>query len=438
MAEEELIDLFEDDDERIDEKDYLVAKEELKDRCAAAKIDIQERTFEDGETYIAIGIPNGREKRWVNMFQLKHIQKLLSCPFERFVFLGDYIATCSYQDGHIEAIVKGLVPMGSASFKRRLFNRLALDFDPEDANESSLILHSEIEGSDISISIEPTINSLLTTSKYSYLRQHEWSLNIRGLSITKHDNALNWLQKLSNSLFFQIDMATGIPLSLVKERRSIRASWRKRQQSEISKLEFPKTEYDDAPVSLYWYARSAVGMPLLQFLAYYQVIEFYFFSYSQEDARRRIQSLLKSPTFRMDSDADIGKLLSAISGRGRGYGDERSQLRATLNSCIDSADLRKFLTDVVERSEFFSAKQKGLTNLKISISSKEADLRNDVAELIYDIRCKIVHTKSEGQEGDIDLLLPFSKEAELLFHDIELLQYLARQVLISASRLMHF
>src|SRR5262249_41635905 len=96
-------------------------------------------------------------------------------------------------------------------------------------------------------------------------------------------------------------------------------------------------------------------------------------------------------------------------------------------------DLRRFLTESDDRAEFFSNKQKGLTNHKLPIANKEADLRNDVADLIYDIRCKIVHTKGDGYEGDLELLLPFSKEAELLFHDIELLQYIARQVLISAS-----
>jgi hypothetical protein len=44
-----------------------------------------------------------------------------------------------------------------------------------------------------------------------------------------------------------------------------------------------------------------------------------------------------------------------------------------------------------------------------------------------------VHTKGEGSEGEVELLLPFSKEAELLFYDIELMQYVARKILVSAS-----
>jgi hypothetical protein len=96
------------------------------------------------------------------------------------------------------------------------------------------------------------------------------------------------------------------------------------------------------------------------------------------------------------------------------------------------------LTETEERTGFFSNKQKGLTNHKLPIENVDADLRNDVADLIYDIRCKIVHTKGEGHEGDVKLLLPFSQEADLLFYDIELLQYVARLVLIAASSPLRF
>lgn len=187
------------------------------------------------------------------------------------------------------------------------------------------------------------------------------------------------------------------------------------------------------PISLYWYARSAMGMPLLQFLALYQVIEYYFPTYSQEEARRRIRAVLKDPTFRYDRDADIGRVLSILSGTGRGFGDERSQLRATLNACLNPSDLRIFFEEDEERIEFFSSKQKGLTDYKIPLATKDADLRIPVADLIYDIRCKIVHTKGESSDGEVELLLPFSKEAELLFYDIELIQYVARNVLVAAS-----
>jgi hypothetical protein len=164
------------------------------------------------------------------------------------------------------------------------------------------------------------------------------------------------------------------------------------------------------------------------------VIEFYFPTYSLAEARRKLRTILKDPAFRGDRDADLGRLLSAINiTRSGGFGDERSQLRSTLSECVDQEALRLFLIADKGRMEFLSSTTKGLSDHKLPISSPIADLRADVAERIYQIRCKIVHTKTDSRTGEVELLLPFSKEAEQLSFDIELVQYVAQQVLISAS-----
>jgi hypothetical protein len=175
-------------------------------------------------------------------------------------------------------------------------------------------------------------------------------------------------------------------------------------------------------------------MPLLQYLAYYQTIEYYFPTYSQADARRRLRNILKDPSFRPDRDADLGRLL-AVTGAGgpHSFTDERSQLRATLYECLDPSQLRDFICETDEKAQFFKSKAKGLTEVKIPLADDKADLRDSVAERIYDIRCKIVHTKLGSKEGEVELLLPFSPEADLLYWDIDLVQYVARNVLIAAS-----
>ena len=230
-------------------------------------------------------------------------------------------------------------------------------------------------------------------------------------------------------------MLTEVALGLERARRRLGSGRRGRERSsQATGIQYPKTQFDAAPLSLYWYARSAAGMPLLQFLAFYQVIEFYFPIYSKSEAQRRLKAILKDPTFRGGRDADVARLLSAIQiSRSGGFGDERSQLRATLAECCDSDGLRRFIEEDKERRDFFLTKCKSLPYHKIPLSNLSADVRGDVADRIYDIRCKIVHTKSDSRDGDVELLLPFSAEAEQLAYDIELAQYLAQQILIAGS-----
>jgi len=99
--------------------------------------------------------------------------------------------------------------------------------------------------------------------------------------------------------------------------------------------------------------------------------------------------------------------------------------------CTNQDALREFMCSDQQRLEFYSAKSK--VYHRIPLANPSADLRGDVADGIYDIRCRIVHTKSDSRGGEVELLLPFTKEAEQLSFDVELVQYLAQQVLIAAG-----
>ena len=50
---------------------------------------------------------------------------------------------------------------------------------------------------------------------------------------------------------------------------------------------------------------------------------------------------------------------------------------------------------------------------------------------MYEIRCRIVHTKDEDE---LDLLLPFSPEIKKIKYDLELIEFLARQAIIAGGR----
>ncbi|HRP76956.1 MAG TPA: hypothetical protein PKZ27_15240, partial [Rhodocyclaceae bacterium] len=108
-------------------------------------------------------------------------------------------------------------------------------------------------------------------------------------------------------------------------------------------------------------------------------------------------------------------------------------LRATIRECVDQSQIECFLDQNAERAEFFTSKQKGLTQYSINRQNKVIDLINQVSDRIYDIRCKVVHVKSDDGDAELELLLPYTEEAEKLVFDIELVQFLAQKVLICSS-----
>lgn len=414
-------------------EEVVAAKRLLAERCAAANIALEEVAVLDEEPRLRVGMKCGRNTRWLGLWADESINQLLSIPFEKYVYLSDIEAICSYSDGTIEAGIRPLAPAfapTSLAYRRLFgFDRPNDQFDVEAAK---IVVPSTQEGlPHIEISPASEVFTRLSRSP-SRLRI---TLKLTCCHVTTHDSALALLNKAAGSVLFQLDLLTDISMGLEKERRRFAVGRRPRKRpNQATELQYPKTQFENAPLSLYWYGRSAAGMPLLQFLAFYQVIEFYFPIYSQSEAQRKLKSILKDPTFRGDRDTDIARLLAAIHvSRSGAFGDERSQLRATLMECSDSDNLRQFMEADAERKDFFLNKAKSSSYHKIPLANPSVDLRNDVADRIYDIRCKIVHTKTDSRDGDVELLLPFSPEAEQLSFDIELVQHLAQLVLVAGS-----
>ena len=112
--------------------------------------------------------------------------------------------------------------------------------------------------------------------------------------------------------------------------------------------------------------------------------------------------------------------------------DERSQLKAAITECSTSEGVRSFLISTDEKREFYKDGYKALSKVKVSLDERADDIRASVAERLYSIRCRIVHTKDDGND-ELGILLPYSKEEAALVHDIELMQFVARSVLVASG-----
>jgi hypothetical protein len=427
---------FEEEEEieaSITSEQVLEAKKILEERCRIADIAFDEVTAPDEDSRLNVGIRCGRNTRWLSLSTTAAINRLLTIPFEKYVFLSDLAAICSYGDGTIEAGIRlaGSNFGSTPSVYRRLFG-FNVSSDQFDFGSAKIGVTATQEGLP---HIEISTASDVFTKLSKFPSFPRLTLKLTGCHVTTHDSALVLLNKTAGSILFQLDLLTNVPLVLERERRRITNGRSFKRKTNLGiELQYPKNQFDDVPLSLYWYARSATGIPLLQFLAFYQVIEFYFPVYSQSEAQRKLKGILKNPTFRGDRDTDIAKLLAAIRiSRSGAFGDERSQLRATLAECVDPDLLRQHFEADSNRKNFFVTTSKSLPYHKIPLGTSSSDVRNDVADRVYDIRCKIVHTKADSRDGSVELLLPFSPEAEQLSFDIELVEYLAQCVLVAGS-----
>lgn len=418
IDDEDILDLLAEGDEAA-ESEF----DALKKRCQENKIDYEYEANEDFGDYATISLPSGRDKRRIVVFSAKRAKDLLKIGFENFRFIPGYEGIWNKDSNYAEIHLRPTRLSGDT-----LYRRLTKSDRKVTLSEISPIVLTSQETERPIIEIGPISESF---GVISGTRPVSISVKFTGISATTSDILVSEILKYSNSLFLQIDMTIGSSFILERQRRSRPVSLVKR--TDIS-LEYPLSAYNNDAMSLYWYAKTARSMPLLQFLAFYQSIEYYFPRYSLIESRKRASSIIKNPAFRPHRDDDLDKLISAIHGsRSVNFASERSQIRAALSECVDPDSLRDFLNENKERQSYFGDKSGAKKYHKIPLQNKEADLRNYVADRIYDIRCKIVHTKNEHSDDEARMILPFSDDADYLIPDIELVEFVARSVLIASS-----
>jgi len=411
---------------------------QLISRCEKAAIEYELKELplqKEVRYYLRIYLPIGRDRRTLILVDSEDAEKLTQIEFEKYVFIQGYESTCSYEYQSIEAYIRLFGPPRAELVFSRLLNIPYREIRKTPKEDLVFEVKQRVaNGNPITITISQPTKTMLALADRELDDGSGLTIKIRGSKISNNNEATAILEKLANSLFFEIRSSRGIPLMLETHREP----WSSPRLPLIlakapkSPITFPKYQYDIEPLNLYWYATSAYEMPILQFLVYYQVLEFYFPIYSRREVQAEVANIVKDPQFNPDHHLDIGKVISTVQTKlGRGYGDERAQMRATIKGCVQDKEVRELL-ERDDIKEHFKADYKKLSPVKVSVENKGLDLREQLAERLYDIRCKIVHTKSD--ETEIERIRPFTKEEDLLAVEVEIVEFIARKAIIAGSK----
>lgn len=269
-----------------------------------------------------------------------------------------------------------------------------------------------------------------------YNGRYRMTLKIENISIDTEEQARLFLEKVSNSIFFQLDILHEFTVTLAPRRMSrFERNMRKRllrRPSEETRVIGLNYQYDKIPLSLYWFAQNNIDSPIFAFFAFYQVLEYYYPIYSTLEAKNRIRNLIKDPQFSVDSEIHMVKLLNAITTKNaESIGDEREQLYNVLKSIVVGDDIVEYINSNEHLKEYYSNKESNkLSNEKLPINDS-LNIIAKVAARVYDIRCRIVHNKASEIHKKI---LPVTKEEDYLRNEVYLLKFLARKSIVANSK----
>lgn len=238
-------------------------------------------------------------------------------------------------------------------------------------------------------------------------------------------------EAMLNSFIYELEVRNGIRLRLLRwpanpdSRRPIR---RERPNTVVR---FPEIKIEPEVAVLFNFAGSAIDNPPLSFLSYYQVLENFFPIAGRRSALKKLELELSDPRFDKHQDKYLMRLLSV--GENAASSSEAVHLRVLLEEFVRGDSLRNFFVESDWGKYFTKTGPIRGIDENINLDNKQKSLSWQVADRVYRIRNRIVHAKDDPKFEDVPALLPQSGEAEALWPDIELVKFLASEVILSAQ-----
>ncbi len=351
-------------------------RDAIRDRAQRAGIKCG--VIEDVAAYrgisLQIHLPNGADDHAVTVTPSR-AELLVESSFEHWIVLGDYLAIYDKGSNLIDAEIIHLSGVNPAVSGWSLMDLPGVSWGPP--WQPGLF--------DEYYSQDEIIEAALTEpySRQELLKERPWTLSLRSvdgeltaemsscssglLSIDatdrskqwqtlgikllnqecrNHDEALKLLERTSSALFFEMDLRYNMQLRLARRRFSaLRTRPRTVKESGEDAWkppQMPRVRYQQDAVSLYLHGRSS-GVPLYQFPAYYQAIEYHFPLFVERDLLKRMRNKIRDPSFNSENNSHLQQLLRLTGGGTRKSLNEREQLRITLAECVDEAELVIFL-----------------------------------------------------------------------------------------------
>lgn len=380
-----------------------------------------------GESYIRFPIPAGRGERKV-LIRSNDFEKALGVDFTGWRSLRKYDGIVHQDHGMIEVALR--LDRSSVMFEQSLQKMGGYEKLGQGAKSgTSLSLIDPTSSARLTIGQASPVAGFLLGGRFAGRLRPPMTLRVESLTFDSSDSAEGLIEAVLDSLSLQTGMRLGLPI-VPKRLESRVAGQAQRGRRAPGVLTFPASQYPHAPIVLYRMGKDWRSSSIFRYWAFYQVLEYFFPSYSRSRAIRQLSQLVQSPVFDPFGDEDIIRILSIVDGDRSRVG-EQDQLELCISSIIEPAELTTTIQNL-NLEELLRDKSNELSSIKVVLGGV-GDPTQKLAERIYDIRCRIVHSKSTSHRGEGAGLLPGTSDEDLVRQELPLMEVLAERALASGA-----
>lgn len=197
-------------------------------------------------------------------------------------------------------------------------------------------------------------------------------------------------------------------------------------------IDVPYRRYIDDVVQYYIDGNSA-RVPKIKFLSFYNVLEYFFDKVYIDDKCKKIQKIITSPKFNHSNLNHYKKILEVFDIKKaknleKTNINEFDSLKLLISKYIDLNEFRSFLNEYRYYIENDAHK---IENTKFSLLDSDECIVSKISKRVYQVRNALVHSKDTE-----NIRYAPRKDDIYIYNEIELIKYLAQEIIIATSELI--
>lgn len=258
------------------------------------------------------------------------------------------------------------------------------------------------------------------------------TIKVLGLNETSSDAAAKKALELIEGCLFNLAYLKGTALVLEEElpkRQALGDSFQFEENDFGKELPLPRAKVNK-DVARFYQRGMAVEDPVNQFLSFYQVLEYFFLTVSDEELYRKLASLVNDPLFSA-KPKHLDKVIQATLNHKR-ESDETEMLRLVISKHVDESELIAFIGAYEEHlGDKWYTKKRKLFGEENEIRVASGHVLGNVAKRVKLVRNALVHS-SDRYNRQENFVPTRAAEMEIR-KEVPLVKYLAEKVIIASG-----
>jgi hypothetical protein len=272
---------------------------------------------------------------------------------------------------------------------------------------------------------EPTLKELLYRPA---------TIEVTGLGEETTAAAVQASNRLIDAALFAMSYLRGIPYRVVDQWPSDELRARPRVFSTTQRrggfeFELPLVTYNDELLRFYQLGIST-EIPELQYLAFYQILEYFFVQVSDEALYARLRGRLGDPAFR-PVPKYLDQVIHDVTNHTKTV-DETEMLKLLLDKFLSEDDVITFIQRYeTHLEESWYTRRQSRFGVQCEVKLQAGHVFGNVARVVKTVRNALVHSSDRFER--VGRHVPFSESSALVRKEVPLIKFLAERVIIASA-----